>query len=59
MADQSFARIAADLGRERTASLVARKGRGSYQGERSIGHIDPGATSMAKLFESLELALQP
>lgn len=55
----SNARIAADLGRERTASLVARKGRGSYQGERSIGHIDPGATSMAKLFESLEMALQP
>ena len=27
--------------------------------ERSIGHIDPGATSMAKLFESLEMALQP
>jgi dihydroxyacetone kinase-like protein len=33
--------------------MEARKGRGSYQGERSIGHIDPGATSMTALFATL------
>jgi len=54
----SNARLAADAGRLATAEMSARKGRGSYQGDRSIGHIDPGATSMAKLFESLNLAIQ-
>jgi len=53
----SKAWLAADQGRQNTAGMEARKGRGSYQGQRSIGHIDPGATSMAKLFESLDLAL--
>jgi phosphoenolpyruvate---glycerone phosphotransferase subunit DhaL len=31
---------------------VARKGRASYLGERSVGHQDPGATSSALLFEA-------
>ena len=44
---------AAELGCAKTAQMEARKGRGSYQGERSIGHIDPGATSMTALFETL------
>jgi dihydroxyacetone kinase len=30
---------------EATIPLVARKGRASYLGERSVGHQDPGATS--------------
>ena len=30
---------------EDTIDLIAKKGRASYLGERSIGHIDPGATS--------------
>lgn len=47
------ASIASDLGRAATAVMEARKGRGSYQGERSIGHIDPGATSMSLLFSTL------
>jgi dihydroxyacetone kinase-like protein len=38
---------------EKTAPLLARKGRASYLGERSIGHQDPGATSTALLLESL------
>jgi dihydroxyacetone kinase-like protein len=38
---------------EKTKPLLARKGRASYLGERSIGHQDPGATSMALLLESL------
>ena len=50
----SEARIAADQGRAGTAIMEARIGRGSYQQQRSIGHIDPGATSMAKLFEALD-----
>jgi dihydroxyacetone kinase-like protein len=37
----------------KTTPLLARKGRASYLGERSIGHQDPGATSTALLFECL------
>ena len=54
------ARAAADAaakGRDETEPLVARKGRASYLGERSAGHLDPGATSTALLFESLAQAL--
>ncbi len=40
---------AADTARDATAPLQARKGRASYLGERSIGHLDPGATSSALL----------
>ncbi len=36
-----------------TADLLAKKGRASYVGERSIGHIDPGSQSSGYLFESL------
>ena len=54
------ARAAADAaaeGRDETEPLVARKGRASYMGERSTGHIDPGAASTALLFEALAGAL--
>jgi len=44
---------AAEAGREATKPLVARKGRASYLGERSAGHLDPGATSTALLFQAL------
>ncbi|MGI8592624.1 MAG: dihydroxyacetone kinase subunit DhaL [Nakamurella sp.] len=40
-------------GAEATKPLQARKGRASYLGERSIGHIDPGAQSTAYLLASL------
>lgn len=43
------ASAAADEGRDATTPLVARKGRASYLGERSVGHQDPGATSAALL----------
>ena len=49
-------RAAADAARiaaTNTAQLVARKGRASYLGERSIGHQDPGANSSALLLEAL------
>ncbi len=39
-------------GRDATLDLVARKGRASYLGERSRGHIDPGATSTTMLLEA-------
>lgn len=48
---------AAEAGRDATEPLVARKGRASYLGERSAGHIDPGATSAAYLFQSLAEAI--
>jgi dihydroxyacetone kinase-like protein len=48
---------AAEVGRDATKPLVARKGRASYLGERSAGHIDPGATSTAYLFQSLSEAI--
>lgn len=43
---------AAAKGRDGTEELVARKGRASYLGERSRGHLDPGATSSTMLLES-------
>jgi dihydroxyacetone kinase-like protein len=51
------ASAAAEMGRDATEPLVARKGRASYLGERSAGHLDPGATSTALLFRSLSEAL--
>lgn len=38
---------------EATTDLKATKGRASYVGERSIGHIDPGSASSGLLFEAL------
>jgi phosphoenolpyruvate---glycerone phosphotransferase subunit DhaL len=43
---------AASTGAESTVPLVARKGRASYLGERSAGHLDPGARSTALLLAS-------
>ncbi|WEK62455.1 MAG: dihydroxyacetone kinase subunit DhaL [Candidatus Microbacterium colombiense] len=56
----SAARAAADAaaaGRDATLPLVARKGRASYLGERSAGHLDPGAASTAILFDTLAAAI--
>jgi len=41
--------VAAESGRDATTPMLARKGRASYLGERSVGHQDPGATSIALL----------
>lgn len=51
------ASTAAQAGRDDTEDLVARKGRASYLGERSVGHVDPGATSTVYLFQALAGAL--
>jgi phosphoenolpyruvate---glycerone phosphotransferase subunit DhaL len=51
------ARAAADEGRDATIPMLARKGRASYLGERSVGHQDPGATSVALLVAAAAEAL--
>jgi dihydroxyacetone kinase-like protein len=44
---------AAETGSAATVPLQARKGRASYLGERSIGHVDPGSRSTAYLLRAL------
>jgi phosphoenolpyruvate---glycerone phosphotransferase subunit DhaL len=51
------ASAAADAGRDATTPMLARKGRASYLGERSVGHQDPGATSVALLVAAAAVAL--
>jgi phosphoenolpyruvate---glycerone phosphotransferase subunit DhaL len=48
---------AAAQGRDATVPMVARKGRASYLGERSAGHMDPGATSVTLLVEAAAATL--
>ena len=47
------ARKAADDGLESTRNMLATKGRASFLGERSVGHLDPGARSSALLVHLL------
>lgn len=44
---------AAENGVEYTKTIIAKKGRASYLGERSIGHQDPGATSSTIMLKTL------
>ena len=44
---------AAEAGARATLPLLATKGRASYLGERSIGHLDPGAVSSTLLIRAL------
>jgi phosphoenolpyruvate---glycerone phosphotransferase subunit DhaL len=50
------ATVAAEKGRDATESMLARKGRASYLGQRSVGHVDPGATSAAMLIAAAATA---
>jgi phosphoenolpyruvate---glycerone phosphotransferase subunit DhaL len=43
---------AAEAGMRATTTMQARKGRGSYLGERSVGHQDPGATATYLLLKA-------
>lgn len=43
---------AARIGAESTRGLVARQGRAKFLGERAIGQQDPGATTIALMFEA-------
>lgn len=51
----AFAKAAelAEIGAKNTIQMLATKGRASYLGQRSIGHQDPGATSIALIFKAL------
>jgi dihydroxyacetone kinase-like protein len=53
---EAVARAAED-GARATIPLVARKGRASYLGERSAGHMDPGAASSALMVRCLADAM--
>lgn len=48
---------AAEQGVEYTKHIVANRGRASYIGERSLGHQDPGATSMMLLLRAAQRTL--
>ena len=43
---------AAQAGAESTVEMLARRGRAAHFKERSVGHLDPGAKSMAMILES-------
>ncbi len=43
---------AAEAGAQATIPLIATKGRASYLGERSAGHLDPGAASSALILRA-------
>lgn len=47
------AAAAARIGADSTRMITARRGRARYLGERAIGHIDPGAASVALIFEAI------
>jgi dihydroxyacetone kinase-like protein len=47
------AAAAAKQGMTDTIPMLAKKGRASYLGERSIGHQDPGATSSYLLIQTM------
>jgi len=47
------ARSAADAGLAATKAMLATKGRASFLGERSVGHLDPGARSSALLIHAV------
>ena len=57
---QALARASegADGGAQATIPMQARKGRASYLGPRSVGHQDPGATSLALLIAALGAAAE-
>ena len=46
------AAAAARAGAEATRGMVARRGRAAHYGDRSVGHIDPGAVSMAMILDN-------
>lgn len=49
---------AAAAGAEATKPMVATKGRASYLGERSAGHLDPGAVSTSYLLQAAAKAAE-
>jgi phosphoenolpyruvate---glycerone phosphotransferase subunit DhaL len=56
-AGMAAASAAAEKGMLSTIDIIAKKGRASYLGERSLGHQDPGATSSFLLIAAASRAL--
>lgn len=52
------AEIKAKEGMESTKDIIATKGRASYLGERSIGHIDPGSASSYLMIKTIKEKLE-
>ena len=44
---------AAENGVAHTKEIIARKGRASYLGDRSIGHVDPGSMSTYLILKTI------
>ena len=51
-------RAAAEAARDATRAMIAKRGRASFLGERSKGHVDPGAASAALLIGAVCDALE-
>jgi triose/dihydroxyacetone kinase / FAD-AMP lyase (cyclizing) len=54
----SEAVAAADRGAEATASMIPRRGRSSYLGDRALGHPDPGAVAIATWLRAVSQSLE-
>jgi phosphoenolpyruvate---glycerone phosphotransferase subunit DhaL len=50
---------AATAGAEATKAMIATKGRSARLGERSLGHMDPGAASAVTIIAAIKSALAP
>jgi dihydroxyacetone kinase-like protein len=53
------AAAAALMGAEATKTLVARYGRAKFLGEKTLGHADAGAISVALIFQGFSQAIMP
>ena len=58
IADPAEIRTLADAAAEATIPMQATKGRASFLGERSIGHMDPGARSSALMIDAICQAME-
>jgi phosphoenolpyruvate---glycerone phosphotransferase subunit DhaL len=50
---------AASAGAEATKAMIATKGRSARLGERSLGHMDPGAASAVTIIAAIKSAIAP
>lgn len=44
---------AAQKGAEATREMIAKKGKASYLGEKTLGYPDPGAVAVALIFKAI------
>jgi dihydroxyacetone kinase-like protein len=58
-ADAAAIRAAADAAAAATTPMKALRGRAAFLGERSVGHMDPGARSAALMVAAVCEALEP